>query len=299
MDSLNYHHLLYFWVVAREGGLAPASKLLRLARPTLSGQIRTLEEQLGVPLFERTGRRLVLTDTGQVAYRFADEIFTLGKELVDTVRGRAPGTQVRLNVGISDVVPKLIVRRLLDPALRLPQPVRLICHEDTSERLLSRLASHDLDIILADGPIPAGSTVRAYNHLLGECDVSFFGSRAHAARKRGFPQSLDGAPMLLPLEGSVLRRSLDQWFSAMGIRPVVVAEFEDSALLKVFGGDGVGIFPGPSAVEHEVQHQYGVEVLGRVAELRERFYAISAERRLKHPAVLAISARAKLDLFKD
>jgi LysR family transcriptional regulator, transcriptional activator of nhaA len=298
MEWLNYHHLHYFWVVAREGGLAPASKLLRLARPTLSAQIKSLEESLGAQLFERTGRRLVLTEVGQIAYRFADEIFTLGRDLSDAIKGRAPGKLPPLAVGISDVVPKLIVRRLLDPALDLPHPVRLVCHEDTYERLLARLAAHELDIVIADAPIPAGSTVRAYSHLLGECGVTFFGTDKHVARRRRFPRSLDGAPLLLPLEGTLLRRSLDHWFSSVGVRPVIVAEFEDSALLKVFGADGAGIFAAPTAVEREVKTQYDVHVLGRVEEVRERFYAISPERRLKRPAVIAISENARLDLFK-
>jgi LysR family transcriptional activator of nhaA len=298
MSWLNYHHLLYFWTVAREGGLAPASKVLLLAPPTLSGQIRALEESLGEQLFSRQGRRLALTDVGQVAYRYADEIFSLGQELADAIKGRAPGRLAPLNVGIVDVVPKLIVRRLLEPALHLADPVRLVCHEDTYERLLTRLANHELDLVLADAPIPAGSTVRAYNHLLGECGVTIFGADGLASLRRGFPGSLDGAPFLLPLEGTLLRRSLDQWFAAVGVRPRVVAEFEDSALLKVFGHDGVGVFAGPSAVEREIRKQYGVQVLGRVAEVRERFYAISAERRLKHPAVIAISDSARLELFK-
>jgi LysR family transcriptional activator of nhaA len=298
LEWLNYHHLLYFWLVAREGGLAPASKRLRLARATLSAQIRSLEDNLGVALFERTGRRLVLTEMGQVVYRYAEEIFTLGRELQDTLKGRPPGRPVRLNVGVADVVPKLVVRRLLEPAMHLPEPVRIVCREDASEHLLGKLAGHELDIVIADAPIPAGSTVRAYNHLLGECGVTFFGSAEHAARKRHFPRSLEGAPMLLPVEGTLVRRSLEQWFDAVGVRPVVVAEFEDSALLKVFGADGAGIFMAPSVVEREVREQYGVQVIGRVEELRERFYAISAERRVQHPAVQAICERARLDLFK-
>lgn len=298
LEWLNYHHLLYFWLVAREGGLVAASRRLRLARATLSGQIKSLEENLGVALFERTGRRLVLTETGQVVYRYAEEIFTLGRELQDTLQGRAPGRPARLNVGIADVVPKLVVRRLLEPAMHLPEPVRIVCREDASEHLLGKLAGHELDIVITDAPIPAGSTVRAYNHLLGECGVTFFGHAEHAARKRHFPRSLEGAPMLLPVEGTLVRRSLEQWFDAVGVRPVVVAEFQDSALLKVFGAEGAGIFSAPSVVEREVRAQYGVQVIGRVPKLRERFYAISAERRVQHPAVLAICERARLDVFK-
>lgn len=297
MEWLNYHHLLYFWVVAREGGQAQAGKLLRLSPSTLSGQIRALEESLGEPLFTRSGRRLVLTDVGRVVYRYADEIFTLGRELVDTVKTKTPGRAARLQVGVTEVLAKLVVRRLLEPALHLPEPVQLVCHEDAHERLLARLAAHELDIVLADAPVPAGSTVRAYNHLLGECGVTFFCTPRHIGLRRGFPRSLHRAPVLLPTEGAPLRRALDQWFSSTGIRPDVIAEFEDSALLKVFGADGLGVFAAPSAVEDAVKEQYGVRALGRVDAVRERFYAISVERRLKHPAVIAISEAARLEVF--
>lgn len=298
MEWLNYHHLLYFWTVAREGGLAPASKVLRLAPPTLSGQIRLLEESLGEKLFVRQGRGLVLTDVGHVVLRYADEIFSLGRELTATLSGRASGRAVPLKVGIVDVLPKVVVRRLLEPALHLPEPVRLVCHEDTYERLLAQLAAHELDLVFADAPLPPGAAVKVYNHLLGECGVTFFGTEEHAPLRRGFPRSLADAPMLLPVEGTHLRRSLDHWFSSLDIRPRIVAEFEDSALAKVFGQDGIGVFTGPSAVEREIRKQYGVKVLGRTDEVRERFYAISAERRLKHPAVVAISEAAKEKVFK-
>lgn len=299
MEWVNYHHLLYFWVVAREGSLGAASKVLRLARPTLSGQIHALEQSLGERLFERVGRRLVLTDVGQVAFRYADEIFTLGREMLDAIKGRAAGKPPRLNVGIVDVVPKLVVRRLLEPALRMPEPVRLICHEASHEQLMARLALHEIDVVIADAPLPPGSPIRAYNHLLGECGVTFFGTAKFAPLRRRFPKSLEGAPMLLPIEGTTLRRALDQWFDTIGVRPRIVGEFEDSALLKVFGGDGFGVFATPSAVEREVRLQYGVRAIGSVETLRERFYAISAERKLKHPAVLAISEAAKLEVFRE
>lgn len=294
MEWVNYHHLLYFWVVAREGGLVPAGKVLRLSHPTLSAQIHALEGQLGEKLFTKVGRKLELTEMGGVVYRYAEEIFSLGREMVDTVKGRATGKPLRLNVGVSDVVPKLVVRRLLEPALRMDQPVRLVCYEDSYEKLLADLALHTLDIVISDAPVPPRSGVRAFNHLLGECGVSFFGTKALAAAyRRGFPRSLDGAPFLLPLEQLTLRRALNQWFDANGIKPRVVAEFEDSALLKVFGADGIGVFPSASAVEGEVAAQYGVELIGRAETVRERFYAISIERRLKNPAVVAISNAAR------
>ncbi|MCC7382695.1 MAG: transcriptional activator NhaR [Deltaproteobacteria bacterium] len=298
MEWINYHHLLYFWVVAREGGLVPAGKVLRLSHPTLSAQIHSLEDQLGEKLFTKVGRKLALTEVGRVVFRYADEIFTLGREMVDTVKGRSTGQPLRLDVGVADAVPKLVVRRLLQPALNLPEPVRLVCHEEPYEKLLADLALHALDIVISDSPVPPGSPVRAFNHLLGETGVSFFGTKALVnTYKRGFPGSLTGAPVLLPLERLTLRRALDQWFDRHNIKPRVVAEFEDSALLKVFGADGVGLFPAPTVVQDEVMAQYGVQRLGRIDDVRERFYAISVERRLKHPAVVAISDAARQELF--
>jgi LysR family transcriptional activator of nhaA len=298
MEWLNYHHLLYFWMVAREGGLVAAGKVLRLSHPTLSAQIHELENHLGEKLFTKVGRRLVLTEMGRVVYRYAEEIFSLGREMVDTVHGRSSGQPLRLDVGVADVVPKLIVRRLLQPALSLPGPLRLVCHESSYDKLLADLALHTLDIVISDAPVPPGSSVRAFNHLLGETSVTFFGTRLLAVKhRRAFPESLDGAPVLLPLESMPLRRSLNQWFDRNGIRPRVVAEFEDSALLKVFGGDGVGLFPAPTVLEEELARQYRVQPVGRVNEVRERFYAISVERRLKNPAVVAISEAARHELF--
>lgn len=299
IQSLNYHHLRYFWVVAREGGLVPAGKVLRLSHPTLSAQIHALEAQLGQQLFTKSGRKLVLTDIGRVVYRYADEIFTLGREMVDAVGGRAAGRLLRLNVGIADVVPKLVVQRLLQPGLTLPEPVRLVCYESPFEKLLGDLALHALDIVISDAPVPPGSHVRAFDHLLGETGISFFGTKALArAHRPGFPKSLNGAPMLLPLESFTLRRSLDEWFVRQRIAPRVVAEFEDSALLMVFGADGLGVFAAPTVVEKEVAAQYGVEVLGRARAVRERYYAISVKRRLEHPAIVAISDAARQELFR-
>lgn len=298
MEWINYHHLLYFWVVAREGGLVAAGKVLRLSHPTLSAQIHSLEDQLGEKLFTKVGRKLALTENGRVVFRYADEIFTLGREMVDTVRGRSTGQPLRLTVGIMDVLPKLVVRRLLQPVFSLPEPVRLVCCEEPFDKLLADLALHSLDVVIADSPVPTGSSVRAFNHLLGETSVSLFGTKALVQKyKRGFPASLEGAPMLLPLENMTLRRSLNHWLDRNAIRPRVVAEFEDSALMKVFGSDGVGLFPAPTVVEREVKSQYGVHVLGRLDDVRERFYAISVERRLKHPAVVAISEAARHELF--
>jgi len=298
MEWLNYHHLLYFWLVVREGGLAGAGKKLRLAQSTISGQIRDLEESLGEQLFTRASRRLKLTEVGSVVFRYADEIFTLGRELQDTVRGRPVGRPLKLAVGVADVVPKLVALRLLEPALSLPEPVRLVCREDKPERLIAALASHNLDVVLSDAPVDSSIPIRAFSHLLGECGTDFFATQKIAvAHRRGFPESLDNAPMLLPTENTMLRRSLEQWFSAKEIRPNVVGEFEDSALLRVFGQIGAGIFPATAVVADEIKRQHRVQLVGRVDEVRQRFYAISVERRIKHPAVLAISEEARQNVF--
>ncbi|MFZ5895342.1 MAG: transcriptional activator NhaR [Myxococcota bacterium] len=298
MQWLNYHHLHYFWVVAREGGLVAAGKVLHVSHPTLSAQIHALEDSLGEKLFAKSGRRLQLTELGHVVYRYAEEIFSLGQEMLEAVKGRSPAQARRLDVGIVDAVSKLVVRELLSPALELQESVRLVCHEDNYEKLLADLASHSLDIVISDAPVPAGSKVKAFNHLLGECGVTLLATKALArAHRQNFPRSLDGAPMLLPLENLALRRALNQWFDEVGVRPRLVGEFEDSALLKVFGADGLGIFPAPTAVEREVIRQYNVEIVGRIPDVKERFYAISIEKRLKHPAVLAISTAARRELF--
>jgi LysR family transcriptional activator of nhaA len=298
MDWLNYHHLLYFWTVAREGSIVRASEKLRLAQPTISGQIRKLEDSLEVELFERVGRGLVLTDAGRLVYRYAEEIFTLGQEVIDAARGRRPGRPLRFVVGVTDVLPKLVAYRLIAPALRIPEQVEIVCVEGTPERLLTELAIFGLDLVLSDAPISKQIRVRAYSHLLGQCGVSFFGT-AKLTRKyqKDFPRSLDSAPMLLPSASAALRLSLERWFQSLKIRPIVCGEFDDSALLKVFGQAGTGLFCAPSVIEDEVKQQYRVKLLGRTDAVQERFYAMSVERKLKHPAVVAISEAAQADLF--
>lgn len=298
MDWLNYHHLHYFWVVAREGSITQAAEQLHLAQPTLSNQIRKLEQSLGVKLFQRSGRNLMLTDSGQLVFRYADEIFTLGRELADAVRGRDSQFAQRFTVGIPDVLPKLVVFRLLKPALLFGERLQLVCYEGKLSDLLADLAVHRLDMVLADSPLGAGMHIRAFNHLLGECGASVFASPELAAQYRGdFPQFLDGAPMLLPTQNTSLRRGLEQWFDESGIRPETTHEFEDSALLKVMGQEGEGFFTAPAAIEKEICRQYRVQLVGRIDAVRERFYAISVERRLKHPAVVAISQAARREMF--
>ena len=300
MEWLNYHHLLYFWTVAREGSVSKASQVLQLAQPTISGQVKTLEDRLGEKLFERRGRRLVLTEMGQVVFRYADEIFSLGKELLDTVKNRPPHRPARLKVGLADVVPKLIAYELLKPALILPEPVEVFCVEDQTTRLIAQLVTFSLDLVLTDAPIGPGLSVRAYNHLLGESGVTFFGTKRLAARyRRGFPRSLDQAPVLLPTPNTTVRSALDLWFDKLEIAPRVTAQFEDTALMKVFGGAGLGLFQAPTTIEAQVKKQYGVSVVGRTSEVKERFYAISVERRITHPAVRAISEAARSKLFSD
>jgi LysR family transcriptional activator of nhaA len=298
MKWLNYHHLLYFWTVAREGSIARACQELHLSQPTISEQIRALERSLGAKLFDRVGRNLVLTESGRVAYRYAEEIFSLGREMQETMEGRTTGRAPRLMVGIADVLPKLIVYRLLEPALHLPEPVQLICHDGKTDHLLARLALNELDIVLSDVPASPLVKVRAFNHLLGECHVSLLGSdELVAAHRRGFPSSLDGAPFLLPAQGTSLRRSLDQWFESQGICPLVKGEFGDYDLFEVFAQAGAGIVAIPSILERETQQQHHLRLLGRVESIREQFFAISVERKLKHPAVVAISEAARNKVF--
>ncbi len=297
MEWLNYHHLLYFWLAAREGSITRAAGELRRSQPTVSAQIGELERALGANLFVRIGRSLALTDTGRLVFRYADEIFSLGRELRGVLQGRSPGRPLRFVVGIADVLPKLVAHRLLEPAVRLPEPMQIVCREDRPDRLLTALSLHELDVVLSDAPANPAVPFRTFSRLLGECGVTFFGVARYASRRRGFPKSLDGAPILVPTEASALRRSLDQWFASLEIRPRIYGVFDDSALLKVFGEAGAGIFAAPSVIEAQVRHSYRVQTIGRTDAVRERFYAISVERKLQHPAVLAISEAAKHRMF--
>lgn len=298
MEWLNYHHLLYFWTVVRTGSITAASRELRLAVPTISVQVRQLEDALGEKLLLRSGRRVVPTEVGRLVYRYGEDIFSTGKELLDVVKGRPTGRPLRVVIGIADVLPKLIAHQLIEPALHLSQPVRVVCHEDDPEHLLAALAIQEIDLVLLDAPIGPAVKIRAYNHLLGESGVSFLARPKLAARyRRNFPRSLDGAPLLLPMANSAIRRNLDQWFEALGIRPEVVGEFEDDGLLQEFGAEGVGIYPAVSVVEKQIRRHYAVERVGRTDAVRGTFYAISVERKLRHPAVVAICQTARRELF--
>lgn len=298
MEWLNYNHLLYFWSVAREGSLVKAAAELRLAPSTLSAQIRLLERQLGVRLFSRVGRGLTVSESGKIVFHYAQDIFSLGRELQDTLGGRSVGHATTIVVGVADVLPKLVASRLLEPVLSLGPGTQLVVREDKPARLLAELALHNVDVILSDSPVSSSASVRAFGHLLGECGVTLFAApKLASALRRGFPRSLHGAPFLLPSENTALRRALELWFAERGIRPRIVGEFEDSALLKVFGQSGHGLFPAATVIQHEVMRQYQVRPVGKLAGVRERFYAISSERRLKEPAVLAITEMARSKLF--
>lgn len=293
MDWLNYHHLHYFWVVAREGTIAAASRSLRLAPSTISEQVSRLEESFGQELFRRSGRNNVLTDAGQVVFRYADEIFRLGRELQDYVKGRAV-ERLHLHVGLSMVVPKQVATRLMMPVLEMESPrVHLVCREGPTEDLLAELALHHLDVVITDAPLGPDTRIRAFNHMLAECGVEFLATPEIASSvTEPFPKCLDGMPMLLPTTETVVRRLLDHFFDDHDIHPNIVGEFDDSALMKVFGQHGKGAFPAPSMVSAEIQRQYGVEQLGVVPDVQEQFYAVSVQRQLRHPAVRVLAEAA-------
>jgi LysR family transcriptional regulator, transcriptional activator of nhaA len=299
MDWLNYHHLLYFFVVAKEGSIARASRELRLARPTISGQIRRLEEVLGEKLFVRRGRNLELTEIGRVAYRYADEIFSLGREFTDTIKGHGPGHAIRVVVGVPEVLPPAIVYRILEPAFRLAEPVRVVCRSNRStDAFIGDLATNVVDVVLSDAPARPGGALRLFSHLLGECGTAFFASPSMARScRRRFPGSLDGAPFLLPGASSVLRGALEEWFHSENIRPRIVAEMDEAALAKILGEAGIGVFVAPDVVAEDVRHRYQVQFVGKVQKLRQRFFAISAERKISHPAVVAICEVARKHIF--
>lgn len=295
---LNYRHLHYFLTVAKSGGITRAGERLHLTPQTLSGQLSQFERQLGTPLFRRVGRRMELTESGRLALSYAEEIFQVGAELEERLRGRPEERTVPFRVGIADVVPKSIAYRLLAPAMQLPEPVRLVCREDRLERLLAELAIHRLDMVLADRPMPANMDIKGYSHPLGQCGVAFLAAPALAAKLSGeFPSNLDGAPLLIPGEDSALRAPLMRWLERRNIRARIVGEFDDSALMKAFGQAGCGVFPAPAATTGEIEGQYGTLSLGQTDDIQERFFAISVERRLTHPAVVAVSEGARRGLF--
>ena len=295
---VNYKHLHYFWAVAREGGVARASERLNLTPQTISGQLSLLEEYLGADLFTRVGRNLELTETGRLVLSYADEIFSLGGELEEMIHQLPEGRPQLFRVGVVDVLPKSIAHRILEPALQMPEPVRMICREASLDTLLAELAVHRLDLVLADRPIPPTVSTRGFSHKLGECAVSFFATRKLAKKLKGdFPRCLDGAPLLLPSSGNQLRSGIDQWLDIHRLHPRMVAEFDDSALMKAFGQEGAGIFIAPAAIEAEVEWQYAATAIGRTDEVQEHFYAISVERRVVHPVTSVVMEAARNNLF--
>ncbi len=292
---LNYKQLHHFWSVARAGGIVRASERSGLAPQTLSGQIATLEADLGVTLFQRQGRRLVLTETGRVALDYAEEIFRLGNELEEAIQSRATGRMVPFRVGIADVVPKAIAYVLLAPSMTLAEPMRIICREGKLERLLGELAIHKLDVVLADSPLPPNMDVRGYSHTLGESTIGFYASAAVAGALHGnFPDCLNGAPLLLPGLEAAVRGPLLRWLEAAKLRPRIVGEFDDSALMRAFGEAGAGVFPAASLIGDELLSHGDMRLLGEARGVVETYYAISVERRLTHPAVRAISDAAPI-----
>lgn len=294
MDWLNYHQLLNFWLVAREGSVRRASELLHVTPSSVSIQIRQLERACGAKLFRKQGRGLALTEMGDQVAGYAAEIFAKGRELMEMVKGRPVGRPMELRVGVRDVMPKLVAYQLLKPALELEQPVRLVCREGEMSQLISDLAIHKLDVVLSDVALDPLYKVQAYSHRLGESDVVIVGSNTLAKRyRRGFPSSLDGAPFLLPTESSVVRRQMERWFSDLNLAPRVCGEFADSAMLKIAGLSGLGLLAIPGIIEKDVRKIYGLHRVGLAAGVQEQFYAVSVERRIKHVGVLAIREQAK------
>lgn len=298
MEWLNYHHLFYFWTTVKAGTITAAAEELHLTRPTVASQIRELETAFGQPVFQKQGRGLVMTDFGKKVFEYADEIFSVGQELREFVKTGRTNTRKSFRVGVTDVVPKLIAFELLKPALEQEEPPRFICHEGKMGHLLSELAHHRLDMLISDSPAPSTLEFRVYSHLLGECGLTMMGSAKLAkSYRKGFPESLTGAPLLLPTEQTAVRRALDYWLEERNLFPHLVAEFEDSALLKTFGQAGIGIFPVPTALEESIQQQFDVQPVGRIPEVLDRFYVISPEKRLKDESTIRVVQQAKSFLF--
>lgn len=298
MRHLNYNHLLYFWTVAKEGSITKATKVLHLTPQTISGQLKLLEAAVGEALFTRAGRGLVLTEVGHLVYQYADEIFTLGEELSVRMRTGEAGLPAILRVGITNSIPKLIAMRILQPAVNGEFPVRLECREGALESLLGDLAVHQLDMIISDYAIPAGMNVKAFSHALGDSRIALFARRSIAQRYiKNFPNSISGAPMLLPTANTPVRRGLEDWLEEHDLAPRIVAEFEDSALMKAFGEEGLGLFPSPQVIQSEVELMYKCRMIGATDSVREQYFAISPERKLKHPVVLEVIESARTNLF--
>lgn len=291
---INYQHLLYFWSVVRTGSLMSACEELALSAPTVSAQLRTLEERLGEKLLVKSGRNLVPTEVGKLVYGYANEIFSLGRDMLDALEQRPSSRPLRLLVGIDDVVPKEIAYQIVEPGMQIKQPVRIICREGTLERLVADLAVHDVDVVLSDAPVTPTLDIRAYSHSLGTCKVYWMATPALAKTLRqGFPKSLDGVPVLLPTDDTAIRRALDHWLDRHGVRPLLLGEFEDYAMLREFARAGHGFAPVPSVLEKQFRREHGFARVGIAQGVKAEFFAISAERKIKHPAVLAMTDSAR------
>jgi LysR family transcriptional activator of nhaA len=300
LQDLNFLHLYYFWRVVRDGSIATACQRLQLTQPTISAQIRKLEKGLGHRLFDRSGRKLVLTEVGTTVYEYAEDIFDLGRELIGTLRGMPGRRSSRLYVGVPNCLPKLITYRLLEPVLQPPYEVQIVCRESSPNELLHELTRHKYDVILADAPLTSDSSMRGFNHPLGECSIAICGTKSLAEKYRpDFPKSLHGAPFLLLTPATEMRRSMDRWFDEHDCVPRIACEFDDSALMKEFGGRGAGLFAMPAAVLEEVTRQYNVDLVGFLPTVRVRYYAITSDRKLNHPAVVAIAAQARRGLLSE
>ncbi|MDY6946360.1 MAG: LysR family transcriptional regulator [Pseudomonadota bacterium] len=294
IPRLNYQHLLYFWSVVRTGSLTRACEELSLAAPTISAQLRTLEERLGEKLLVKSGRTLVPTDVGRLVYSYANEIFGLGQELIEALEQRPSARPLKLLIGIDDVLPKEIAYRIVEPGLLLKQPVRIVCREGTLERLVADLAIHEIDVVLSDSPVTPSLNVRAHSHPLGSCTVYWMATPTLARTlRRGFPKSLDGVPVLLPTDDTAIRRALDQWLDRQNVRPLMLGEFEDYAMLREFARAGHGFAPVPSVLEAQFRKQHGFVRIGLARGVKAEFYAISVERKIKHPAVVAMTDNAR------
>lgn len=295
---LNYRQLHYFWVVAKTGSILRACEQLNLTPQTISGQISLLEHTYGIELFRRVGRQLELTEAGRQALPYAEQMFALGGELEALLRAQPNEQQIVFRVGVADVVPKSIVYRLIAPTMDLSEPLRITCREDKLERLLADLAIQRLDLVISDSPMPSHLDIKGYSQKLGECGISFFAT-AELAQRYGtdFPHCLHGAPLLIPGQETVVRNRLQRWFAEQKIQPRIVGEFDDSALMQAFGQSGSGIFIGPSVIADEVRRQHGVELIGQTDAVMESFYAISVERKVKHPGIVAITEGARRELF--
>ncbi|VVP65584.1 Transcriptional activator protein NhaR [Pseudomonas fluorescens] len=297
---LNYRQLHYFWVVAKTGSIVRACEQLNLTPQTISGQISLLEQTYGIELFRRVGRQLELTEAGRQTLPYAEQMFQLGGELELMLRAQPNEQQILFRVGVADVVPKSIVYRLIAPTMELSEPLRITCREDKLERLLADLAIQRLDLVISDSPMPSHLDIKGYSQKLGECGISFFATAELAARYgQDFPRNLHGAPLLIPGPETVVRSRLQRWFAEQQIQPQIVGEFDDSALMQAFGQSGSGIFIGPSVIADEVKRQCGVEVIGQTDAVSESFYAISVERKVKHPGIVAITEGARRELFTE